>query len=285
MGSAGALSVLPYQALCDAGRRPCAVAVETGKNPAAPHRALPVIAESRDVLESLALADGIPVIKLSQDTQNAVHQLSTYAPDIIIVSCFGRKLAEPLLSVPTIGCFNLHPSVLPAYRGPSPVFWQFRAGVKTMGVTLHRMTAQLDAGDIVAQAMVDIADGITLQQAGRLLAEAGSRLLVEALVRQGRSGWSGRAQQEGKAAYYGFPVNSDYAVSARWTAQRLYNFMRATRGQGIVYPCSVEGRLFNLVEAIGFRKTGAARLIVQDDEVTLPCCSGSVRARFLPDPL
>ncbi|NHZ69756.1 MAG: hypothetical protein GWP20_00790 [Thermotogales bacterium] len=280
-GSAGALSVLPFRALCEAGHRPCAVAVDAGDSRYSRHSILPVITENQDLLESLALLDDIPVIKLSRDAVEAADQVKVYSPDIIFVSCFARKIPGEVLSVPAIGCFNLHPSALPAYRGPSPVFWQFRNGVSEMGVTLHRMSAQLDAGDIIEQLAVPVPNGVTMQQASVLLAEAGGRLMVQALSRYGQADWSGRAQQEEDASYQGFPSGSDYAISTGWPAKRLFNFICATRGKGIVYPCTVDKRDFNLVDALGFQETGEARLVVQGDELTLPCRPGFVRARFL----
>jgi len=283
IGSEGPLSVLPLRALVEAGHSPCAVAVDAGDNRRFQRRILPVITESQDSPESLALLNDIPVIKLSRETADAVGQVKASSPDIIFVSCFGRKIPDEVLSVPTIGCFNLHPSTLPEYRGPNPVFWQFRDGVSEMAVTLHRMSAQLDAGDIIGQTAVSMPNGVSMQQASILLAEAGSRLIVQALSRQGKSDWTGFTQQEEGASYQRFPSESDYAVSTAWPAKRLFNFICATRGQGVVYPCTVDKRIFNLVEAISFQETGEARLVVQGDELTLPCGPGFVRARFQKD--
>ncbi|HHH42809.1 MAG TPA: hypothetical protein ENK49_01605 [Gammaproteobacteria bacterium] len=282
-GSAGALSTLPFQALCEAGFCPCAVVVDAGSDALAQRQALPVVTEGADTLPALALANELPLLRLSADAHEAAGQISRYAPDIMIVSCFARRLPEAVCAVPRLGCFNLHPSLLPAFRGPSPVFWQFHEGVNPMGVTLHRMSAQLDAGDIVAQTTVTMADGISLQQAGRLLAEAGGRLLVEALSRYGQGKWKGHAQREEQSSYQGFPTQADYAVSTDWPAQRLFNFMRATCGPGIVYPCLVDGRAFRLVEALRFQASGTARFCVQGDQLVLPCCPGFVHARFLTE--
>ena len=281
-GSAGPLSVLPLRALCDAGHRPCAVAVDAGGNRLSQRRDLPVIAENQDSLESLALLHNIPLIRLSRDAGDAAQQIRAYSPDIVFVSCFARKIPHEVLSVPAIGCFNLHPSALPAYRGPDPVFWQFRDGVSEMGVTLHRMSAQLDAGDIISQTTVTMPNGVTMQQAGVLLAEAGSRLIIQALSRHGQVDWTGLAQQADGASYQRFPTETDYVVSTGWPAKRLFNFICATRRQGVAYPCAVDKRIFNLVEAISFQETGEARLIVRGDELTLPCSPGFVRVRFLP---
>jgi len=281
IGSAGPLSVFPFRALCEAGFRPCAAAVDVGDNRLPLRRDISFVTEDQDSLEALALFNGIPTIKLSRDASDAADQIMAYSPDIIFVSCFARKIPDEVLSVPAIGCFNLHPSVLPAYRGPSPIFWQFRDGVSEMGVTLHRVSARLDEGNIIGQTSVTIPNGVTMQQAGVLLAEAGGELLVQALSRHDQTSWNGYAQQADCASYQGFPSASDYIVSTGWPAKRLFNFICATRGPGIVYPCTVDKQIFKLVEAIGFQEAGEARLLVEGDELMLPCKSGFVRARFL----
>ncbi len=280
-GSAGPLSVLPLRALCEAGHRPCAVAVDAGDSKLSQRRDFPVVTENQDSLESLALLYGLPLIRLSRDAGDAAEQSRAYSPDIVLVSCFARKIPHEVLSVPAIGCFNLHPSALPAYRGPDPVFWQFRDGVSEMGVTLHRMSAQLDAGDIISQTTVTIPNGVTMQQASVLLAEAGSRLIIQVLSRHGQVDWTGLAQQANGASYQGFPAEPDYAVSTGWPAKHLFNFICATRGPGIVYPCTVDKRTFNLIEATSFQEAGESRLVVKDDELVLPCKPGFVRARLL----
>ena len=281
IGSAGPLSVIPFRSLCEADYRPHAVAVDAGDYQFSQQGDLAVVTEDRDSIEALAHLNGTPIIKLSRHSASAAQQVQAFSPDIIFVSCFARKLSNEVLSVPSIGCFNLHPSVLPAYRGPSPMFWQFRDGVSEMGITLHRVSARLDEGNIIGQTSVAIPNGVTMQQACVLLAEAGGELLVQALSRRDQTNWIGVVQPVDRASYQGFPSASDYIVSTGWPAKRLFNFICATRGPGIVYPCTVDKQIFKLVEAIGFQETGKARLLVEGDELVLPCKSGFVRARFL----
>jgi len=273
--------VLPLQTLYDTGFRPCAVAVDAGDNSVPQRRDIPVVTDDQDSLEGLALCTGIPIINLSRDASEAADQVKAYSPDIVFVSCFARKLPAEVLSVPSIGCFNLHPSLLPAYRGPSPIFWQFRDGVSEMGVTLHRMSVHLDGGDIIGQNPVVIPDGVTLRQASVLLAEAGGQLFIDALSRPEQAGLTGCAQREEGASYQGFPSNSDYTFSTDWSAKRVFNFIRATQDQGHVYHCTVDNREFELVEAIGFQDSGEVQADVVGDQLVLPCRPGFVRARFL----
>jgi methionyl-tRNA formyltransferase len=244
---------------------------------------IPVTIGNEGSIASLARLHNIPLIKLSGLWSEGVDQIAEYSPDIIIVSCFARRLPDSVLSIPDVGCFNLHPSLLPAYRGPVPLFWQFRAGVEAFGITLHRMSSQLDAGNIVAQTTVVVPDGFSCQQANVLLAEAGSELLVQTLSNFRGDELTGSPQDEHYASYQGFPSPSDYAVSADWSAKRLYNFICATRDRGMPYPCQLESRVYCLLEVDAWQETGDTGLMISGNTITIPCSRGSVTARFRAD--
>ena len=234
-------------------------------------------------IASLARLHHIPLIELSPLWLQGVDQIAKYSPDIIIVSCFARRLPDAVLAIPGIGCFNLHPSLLPAYRGPVPLFWQFRAGVGAFGITLHRMSSQLDAGNIVAQTTLAMPDGVSAQRASLLLAAAGGELLVQALSNSRQDELIGSPQDERYASYQGFPSPSDYAVSVTWPAKRLYNFICATRDRGVRYPCRVDNRVYWLLEADAWQETGDTGLVINGDTITIPCSRGFVTARFQID--
>jgi len=283
IGSSGPLSVIPLQALLDSGQSLCAIALAEVDKPGLQDQRIPVMTGNRDSIASVARLHSIPVIELSGRWSKSVDVIGKYSPDIIVVSCFARRLPDAVLSIPGIGCFNLHPSLLPAYRGPAPLFWQFRAGVKEFGITLHRMSSRLDAGNLVAQTTVAIPDGVSVQQASVLLAQAGGELLVRTLSNFGRDELIGTPQNEGYASYQGFPSPSDYAVSASWSAKRLYNFICATRDRGMLYPCRVNSQVYWLVEVDSWQETGDAELVVNGNTMTIPCSRGFVTARFQAD--
>ncbi len=100
-----------------------------------------------------------------------------------MVACFSFVLPPALLQAPRLGCYNLHPSLLPGYRGPAPLFWQRRLGEEQTGVTLHRMTPAVDAGEIVAQVGVPLPDGSSAAQADALTAQVGAGLMLHMLAR------------------------------------------------------------------------------------------------------
>ena len=85
---------------------------------------------------------------------------STVEFDVIVVACFPNRLPEHLLDRAQLASVNIHPSMLPGYRGPSPLFWQLRDGLRVVGVTLHHMSSSIDSGDIVSQ--MDSVSNVTI---------------------------------------------------------------------------------------------------------------------------
>ncbi|MDT8386272.1 MAG: formyltransferase family protein [Thiogranum sp.] len=279
-GSSGPLSLLPLQALLSAGHSIVAVMVDMPWI-SSPHRIdVPVLIENDDSVAALAALHQVPVLAWSQSPETNRNAVGEFEPDVLLVSCFAKRLPEALLSLPRIGCFNLHPSWLPAYRGPAPVFWQFRDGLTALGITLHRMTSRLDAGPVLAQKQVVMPDGISERDANLLLAQAAGDLLVPALQQLAQGLVREAVQDEGQATYRGFPSATDFHVSACWSARRLYNFVRATCDRGIPCTCEVEGRVYQIAQALTYQPSGTAGLQPDGEELVLPCNPGVVRLRL-----
>src|SRR5215213_8029156 len=125
-------------------------------------------------IDHVARAAGIPVISLA-DLRDAetVTRLASVHPDALVVACFPWRLPRAARSLASLGGINIHPSLLPALRGPDPVFWALRRGDRRTGVTLHLLDAGLDTGPIIAQEAVDIPPGIRAPDLEARLAELG----------------------------------------------------------------------------------------------------------------
>ncbi len=279
-GSSGPLSLLPFQALLSAGYRISAVMVDMPWTSFSRLADVPVLIENDDSVAALAALHDVPVLPWSQSPETNREAVEEFQPDVLLVSCFAKRLPEALLSLPRIGCFNLHPSWLPAYRGPAPVFWQFRDGLTAFGITLHRMTSRLDAGPVLAQSHVVMPDGISERQANLLLAQAAGDLLVPALQQLAQGAVPETVQDESRASYQGFPSATDFHISPCWSAGRLYNFVSATCDRGIPYTCEVDGRVYRIDRALTYQPSGTASLQLCGDELVLPCNPGVVRLRL-----
>jgi methionyl-tRNA formyltransferase len=180
-----------------------------------------------------------------------IAALAALRPDLACVACFPRRIPAALLELPPLGWLNIHPSLLPAYRGPAPLFWALRNGAPTVGVTVHFMDEQLDTGDIAAQAPLVLPDGITGVQADRLCADLGGRLLIETLQRL-QAGTLERRPQPPGGSYDGWPTPADWALSADWPARRAFNFMRGTNDWGRPYLVVAGGARLWLESAISY---------------------------------
>lgn len=122
-------------------------------------------------------------------------------PDLILSVFYRSLLPAEVLAAARIAAVNLHPSLLPAYRGRSPVNWVLVRGERETGITLHHMTARADAGDIVAQRRVEIAPRETALSLYRKLEREGTALLEETLPLL-ESGTAPRIPQDESRAFY-----------------------------------------------------------------------------------
>jgi methionyl-tRNA formyltransferase len=179
----------------------------------------------------------------------AVSLLRGLAPAWIAVACFPWRLGTDWRNGSPLGAVNIHPSLLPAYRGPAPLFWQLRAGERRTGVTLHRLDAGLDTGPIVRRRAVPLPDGIDTDGAESLLAGAGARLLADALR---GAGLRGRPQPVRGRSRQGWPSGPDRVVSRRWSARRAYNFIRGAARWGPFVVDAPRGERLTVADAVGF---------------------------------
>ncbi len=229
LGMDGVFSLIPLAALLAAGRRVAAVVLPGAEtrwaSPEVAGADLPLLdSPVRPGLAHEAWKHGIPVLEVQRLTEErAWEAAAALRPDLIVIACFPQILPARWLALPALGCLNLHPSLLPAYRGPAPLFWQLRAGEGVTGVTLHFLDRGIDTGDIVAQAPVVFPPGATQAALESTLAESGARLLLAALD---LPVLPRRPQPAPGASYQGFPAQADRGVPATWTATRAFNFVR-----------------------------------------------------------
>jgi methionyl-tRNA formyltransferase len=156
-----------------------------------------------------------------------VESWQSLRPDVGVVACFSQWLPQKLLDLPRHGFLNLHPSLLPHFRGPEPLFWSFRAGVEQTGVTLHWLDAGLDTGDIARQSPLTLPLGIDGLEAEQQTAVLAAQLLIDGL-HQLANGHLSRTLQPAGGSYHSFPTAADFEIPTGWPARRAFHFMRGT---------------------------------------------------------
>lgn len=138
-------------------------------------------------MKQIALDAGVPVIQpASINAPDGVAMLRELKPDLLVVAAYGQILSPEVLAAPPLGAINVHASLLPKYRGAAPVAWAIWKGETKTGVTIIRMTAGLDAGEMLAQEAIEILPDETAGELEARLAPLGANLawkIVEALER------------------------------------------------------------------------------------------------------
>ena len=155
-------------------------------------------------IKTLALAHGLPVLQPeSLKPPDVVAELRSYAPDLIVVAAFGQILRQVVLDLPRFGCINVHASLLPRWRGASPISAAIAAGDPNTGVTIMLMEAGLDSGAILSQRETAIGDAETTGGLTDRLAQIGAGLLAETLPGWLNSAITPRKQEESQVALAG----------------------------------------------------------------------------------
>lgn len=212
IGSSGALSLAPFKRLLATEYSIAAVGIYK-----------PVVFDNKIIAlenESLALVANqseIPVIDLSQSVRNIDDLCKNYSIDIILMSCYSKRLPVEIINLPAKGCFNMHPSLLPYFRGPEPIFWQMKMA-EEMGVSWHQVVTEFDAGSIVSHKKVHIEEGATYSEINFQLAGIGADLMLELLADVEDETLTFTAQDSEAASYYPYPEKRDFTIDLSGSA-------------------------------------------------------------------
>jgi methionyl-tRNA formyltransferase len=176
----------------------------------------------------LALASGVSVLSpTTPNTPAFIDAITALQPDLILSFYYRRLLCQELLAIPRLGAINLHGSLLPKYRGRAPVNWVLVNGETHTGATLHYMTAQADAGDIIAQRVVDIAFEDTALTLFQKVSQAAVELFQDTFPLI-KAGIAPRTPQDARqATYFGGRTPEDGKIDWGRPAVALYNLVRA----------------------------------------------------------
>lgn len=274
-------SVRPLEALLAAGHDVCLVvrpmgSVESKKMQVLKrHRGfdvavrrllrMPAVGDAtRDPFAVAARAE-IPAWIVGDASQpRVVRLLEKHRVDLIVVAFFNQLLKRPVFEAARLGAINIHPSLLPRYRGPAPLFWMFRDGEEDGGLSVHRIDAGEDSGALLAQQRVPIAFGTPGEEYLDELAEQAGPLVarVVADMESGRS--TARAQHVLDASRAPRPTDADLLVDTRMGARRAFSFVRGV-GRWNDVRVAVGDRRVRVVDAVeleeGRRMPGESALV------------------------
>lgn len=175
-----------------------------------------------------ALELGFPVLQPpSLRKPEALAALAALNADLFLVAAYGLYIPDEVIALPPRGCLNLHPSLLPRHRGASPVAAAILAGDAETGVTVHLVTSEMDAGDIVAQARTPIGVDETAGALTARLGEWGAEVYVDAVNRWLRGEVMPHAQDASQATWSDRLTREDGRLDWRRDADALARQVRA----------------------------------------------------------
>jgi len=205
-----------------------------------------------------------------------IAQLEELMPDVIVVAAFGQILPPAVLDVPRLGCVNVHPSLLPTYRGAAPINWAIINGETKTGVTTYLMDEGMDTGAVLLVREVVIGADETAEELGERLAHVGGDLVVEA-VRGLKEGTLHPVPQDEKGVSYA-PLlkKADGLIQWEEEADRIRNQIRGMVPWPVAYTIWGDKRI-KVFRAKAGNGTGApGEIISLGGGLEVACGKGSL---------
>tara|TARA_B100001250_G_C19816984_1_gene799081 strand:- start:5482 stop:6390 length:909 start_codon:yes stop_codon:yes gene_type:complete len=198
----------------------------------------------------------IEVLNPNRVNINLINKIKLISPDIIFSVYYRKILPKSLLGLPKLGCINIHPSLLPSYRGPVPTAWAIQNGETNFGITIHYMDEGIDTGDILVQEKYPINDNETGYELYTKAMKLGAKLLednFENIINKKLK----PIKQNGKSSYYGKKTGK-YNIDWNDSAKNINNKIR------------VHAKPFNPAEASLFNRYFIINKasIVEDEKYT-----------------
>jgi len=179
---------------------------------------------------------GIPVLQPGKLRDEAfIAGLKGYPADLYVVVAYGKIIPREIFDHPHLKTINLHPSLLPKYRGAAPVEWALMGGETVTGVTVQLINEKLDAGDILASSKIDVGRDMTAGELYDIVLPKGAALLVETVRRMGEGDIVPVKQDESESTYCG-KIDKDLA-RVEWTkpAPDIHNLVRGLNPKPVAW--------------------------------------------------
>ncbi|MCL2361139.1 MAG: methionyl-tRNA formyltransferase [Defluviitaleaceae bacterium] len=179
-------------------------------------------------VKALALEAGVEVLQPENLKKKEIRDyLAQLDADIFVVAAYGIILPKAVLDMPPLGCINIHASLLPKYRGASPIHAAIKNGDAVTGITIMYMDVGIDTGDMIMKRELVIGPDERVQSLHDRMAVLGGECIIEALAQLG-AGTAGRIPQDDTEATYAPMIQkTDGLIHWDWPAKRIINLTRA----------------------------------------------------------
>lgn len=227
---------------------------------------------------------GIPVFQPENfREEETVQQLRDLQPDVCAVVAYGRILPQKVLDVPTLGCINIHASVLPKYRGSAPYQWAVLDGLTETGVTAMYLVREMDAGDIIDVSKTPIGENETAGELLDRLAVLGAELLSKTLGRLASGQQIPRIPQDESQVSFA-PMLDKAMCPIDWnkTAQQIHNQVRGLHPWPVA-TMELNGTQFKVHETRVVEGQGVPGSVLELNKhgLVIACGQGAIEIRSL----
>ena len=228
-----------------------------------------------------AQKEGLFVLDPENLDQKVLEILKGLSPDVLVVAAYGKILPLEYLNLAPFGAVNVHPSLLPKYRGPSPIQWVLLKGEKETGVTTFLMDEGVDSGPILLQERVPIEEEDTYSSLLEKLSRLSAQLILKTLEEMEKGTLMPIPQDHQKACYTKKIDRSLGLINWNRPAREIWNKVRALEG----WPCAYtfwKGKLLKIWKAsLGEGKGEPGTIIGLKGGIEIACSDGSLIIREL----
>lgn len=224
------------------------------------------------IIEKRASELGLEVCSLPS-LAGTEEEFSRLEVDAGVVAAYGNLIPQPILEMPSNGFLNIHPSLLPRWRGAAPVQRAIMEGDRTTGVCIMKVVEELDAGPVFTKREVPILDNDTSTELSRKLSELGAAMIVDAL---GKLGDLTELPQVADGIRYAQKIDkSETRIDWRKHADEVDRKIRGLSAFPGAW-CEIDGERVKLLGSKIVEGEGEPGRVL-DDRFTIACCSGAVR--------
>jgi methionyl-tRNA formyltransferase len=238
-------------------------------------------------VKQLAVNAGLPLLQpLKARDEQFIGELRALQPDVIAVAAFGQILPKAILDLPRWGCLNVHTSLLPKYRGASPIQSAILNGENETGVTIMKMDVGLDTGDILTQRTTPIHDEDNAATLHDRLAQLGAELLVQTIPDYVAGKIQPRPQPHELATQVAKIKKEDGRIDWQQPARAIWNRIRAFTpwpGAFTYLPTQPQPQLLKIwqAEVVSGQGTAGEVLFADKPGIVIGCGEGVLRVTQL----
>ncbi len=156
--------------------------------------------ESSDIAKQVSSLN-IPVLKPEKLNEAFAEELKKLEPDLLVVGAYGKIIPQSVIDIPKYGALNIHPSLLPKYRGGTPIQAAILAGDSITGVTIIKMDEKMDHGPIISRMEISLSNDDTLESMSNLLFQKAANMLVETVQRYIENQLKPKEQEHDEATF------------------------------------------------------------------------------------